>query len=336
MEHIDLVPLWAAILGFAVLMYILLDGFDLGVGMLLLFRRDERERDRMIASVAPVWDFNETWLVFGATGLLAAFPGAFSVALPALYFPVAVMLLGLMFRGVAFEFRDIPGARKAVWNVAFAGGSLIATFAQGVVLGMFVVGFPQTNGQFTGSSWDWIRPFPLFTGFGLVAGYALQGATWLVMKTEGELEQWARRISRAAMFVVFACVLAVSIWTPLMSPRIATRWFSWPNIAFFAPVPILSVLLAVLLVRGTRRGHVATPFVCSVGLFFLSFTGLVISLWPFVAPPSMSLRLAASAPVAQEFLMIGTAFILPVLIVYVVWSYWVFRGKVRQDIGYHM
>jgi cytochrome bd-type quinol oxidase subunit 2 len=334
MEALDLTPLWAAILAFGVLMYVLLDGFDLGVGMLFLLRADEHERHLMVTSVSPVWDFNETWLVLGGAGLMAVFPRAFAVIVPAVYFPILLMLLGLLFRGVAFEFREVPYARRFIWDRGFAWGSLIATFSQGVVLGMFIQGFPVANGQFAGTSWDWVRPFPLLTGAGLVAGYLLQGATWLVLKTEGELQQWARRVARNAMYVVFAFIALVSIWTPLSDARIAARWFTWPNIVWFAPVPILTVALAWRLIRGTHRGDEVAPFVCSVGLFFLGFSGLVISLWPFIAPPSITLWDAAASPVSHEFLMIGTAFILPVLIFYVLWSYWVFRGKVRHDIGY--
>ncbi len=334
MHALDLVPLWAAILGFGVLMYILLDGFDLGVGILFLLRRSDADRDLMIESVSPVWDFNETWLVLGGTALLAAFPGAFAIVVPAVYFPILVMLLGLVFRGVAFEFRGVPRAHKGLWNVAFCIGSLLATFAQGVVLGMFVEGFPQANGQYIGTSWSWIRPFPIFAGFGLIAGYTLQGATWLIMKTEHDLQQWARHVAQRAMVLVFIFIAAVSLWTPLTSARIAARWFSWPNIAFFSPVPIVTVVLAALLVWGARGKREVLPFVCSVGLFFVSFTGLVISLWPYIAPPSMTLWDAASSPVTHEFLMIGTAFVLPILIMYVVWSYWVFRGKARGHTGY--
>ena len=334
MQALDLVPLWAAILGFAVLMYILLDGFDLGVGILFLLRTREADRDVMVESVSPVWDFNETWLVFGSTALLAAFPAAFAVVVPAVYFPVLLMLLGLIFRGVAFEFRGVPRANRKLWNLAFCLGSLVATFAQGIILGMFVQGFPQANGHYVGTSWDWIKPFPIFTGLGLIAGYTLQGATWLIMKTEGDLQEWARHVAQRVMVLVFAFIAGVSVWTPLMSTRIATRWFSWPNIAFLSPVPIVTLGLAVMLVHSARKKREVLPFVCSVGLFFVSFSGLVISLWPYIAPPAMTLWQAASAPVSHEFLMIGTAFVLPILIMYVVWSYWVFRGKMRGESGY--
>ena len=332
---LDLVPLWAGILSLAVLMYVLLDGFDLGVGILFFFRRDDEDRDVMVATVAPIWDFNETWLILGGGGLLAVFPLAFAVIIPAVYFPILLMLLGLLFRGVAFEFRDAPEARKHLWNTAFAYGSLIATFAQGVVLGNFIRGFPVEGRVFSGTSWDWIAPFPLLTGLGLVVGYSLLGATWLFMKTEGELQDWARRMSRWFLLGLLAFIVTVSVWTPLEEPRIAQRWFSLPNLVYFSPVPILTAVLAWLLWWALNKGRDVLPFLCAMGLFFLSYTGLIISLWPYVAPPSITLWDAAAPPMSQQFLMVGTMFLLPVILLYVFWSYWVFRGKVRAGMSYH-
>jgi cytochrome d ubiquinol oxidase subunit II len=332
---LDLVPLWAAILALAVFMYVLLDGFDLGVGMVFLLRRDAVERQLMINSVAPVWDFNETWLILGGGGLLAVFPLAFSIIVPAVYFPILLMLLGLIFRGVAFEFREVVGARKWIWDGAFGYGSLVATFSQGVVLGMFIQGFPIHGRVFIGTSWDWVAPFPLLTGVGLIFGYALQGTTWLVLKTEGELQEWARGMAKKVLFGVVAFILLISIWTPLKDARISARWFSFPGSLLFAPVPVLTTLLVWTLWSALEKRKEVVPFVCSIGLFFLAFTGLVISIWPFIAPPSVTLWDASNAPLAQQFLLIGTMFLLPVIVLYVVWSYWVFRGKVRGDMGYH-
>ncbi len=332
---LDLVPLWAGILSLAVLMYVLLDGFDLGVGMLFFFRKHDEDRDLMVASVAPVWDFNETWLILGGGGLLAVFPLAFAIIMPAVYFPILLMLLGLVFRGVAFEFRDAPAARKRLWNVAFAYGSLIATFAQGIILGNFIRGFPVSGRSFSGTSWDWIAPFPLLTGLGLMVGYCLLGATWLIMKTEGELREWARGMARWFLLGLLAFIVMVSIWTPLEQARIAQRWFSFPNIVLFSPVPLLTAALALLLWRSLKRNRDVLPFVCTMGLFVLAYTGLIISLWPYVAPPSVTLWDAATAPMSQQFLIVGTMFLLPVILLYVFWSYWVFRGKVRAGAGYH-
>ena len=310
--HLDLVPLWAGILALAVFMYVLLDGFDLGVGMLFAFRRDAHERNVMISSVAPVWDFNETWLVLGGGGLMAVFPLAFAVIIPAVYFPILLMLLGLLFRGVAFEFREVEGARKGIWDRGFFWGSLLATFAQGVVLGQFITGFEVEGRAFSGTSWDWLAPFPLLVGVGLVFGYLLQGATWLVMKTEGELQDWARVMARRCLWGVLAFI-ALIFW--------------------FAPVPVLTLVVAGVLLRGLRSGAEVLPFLCSFGLFFLAFTGLVISLWPYIAPPSITLWDAAASQKSQAFMMVGTLFLLPILLGYVTYSYWVFRGKVKG--GYH-
>jgi cytochrome d ubiquinol oxidase subunit II len=266
---------------------------------------------------------------------MAVFPLAFAIVMPALYFPVLAMLLGLVFRGVAFEFREVEGARRGVWDRGFFWGSLVATFFQGVILGNFIQGFPVQDRQFAGTSWDWLTPFPLLTGAGLVAGYALQGATWLVMKTEGELQAWARGMAQRCLWGVLLFIALISIWTPLVDARIAERWFSLPNLLYFLPVPLLTLVLAVLLRRALQQGRDVLPFLCSFGLFFLAFTGLVISLWPYVAPPSITLWDAAVAPKAQAFLMVGTLFLLPVILLYVAWSYWVFRGKVRAGHGYH-
>jgi cytochrome d ubiquinol oxidase subunit II len=289
----------------------------------------------MVASVAPVWDFNETWLILGGGGLLAVFPLAFAIIIPAVYFPILMMLLGLVFRGVAFEFRDAPEARKQLWNVAFAYGSLVATFAQGVVLGNFIRGFPVSGRSFSGTSWDWIAPFPLLTGLGLMVGYCLLGATWLVMKTEGELQLWARGIARGFLLGLLAFIVLVSIWTPLQDARIAQRWFSFPNLVLFSPVPLLTAALAFLLWRSLKQGRDVLPFCCAMGLFVLAYTGLIISLWPYVAPPSVTLWDAATAPMSQQFLIVGTMFLLPVILLYVFWSYWVFRGKVKAGMSYH-
>ncbi|HYF60999.1 MAG TPA: cytochrome d ubiquinol oxidase subunit II [Burkholderiaceae bacterium] len=342
---IDLVPLWAAILALAVFMYVLLDGFDLGVGMLFALRRAPEDRDTMVATVAPVWDFNETWLILGGGGLMAMFPLAFAILIPAVYFPILLMLLGLLFRGVAFEFREVS-TRRRIWDNGFWLGSLLATFAQGTVLGTYVEGLPVRDRAFAGTSWDWIGGFPLLTGLGLVAGYSLLGATWLVMKTEGELQRWARGVARAALLGMLAFIVMVSVWTPWSQPAIAERWFSWPNLAWLAPVPVLTASLSLLawraLVAGdraaadapTRRGLDVAPFACAMGLFTLSFAGLAISLWPNVVPPSVTLWDAAAPVRSQTFLVVGTMFLLPVILGYVFWSYWVFRGKVRAG-GYH-
>ncbi|HJQ63681.1 MAG TPA: cytochrome d ubiquinol oxidase subunit II [Burkholderiales bacterium] len=332
---LDLVPIWTVILAVSVFMYVLLDGFDLGVGILFPFAPDDAARNTMMGSVTPVWDGNETWLVMGGIGMLTAFPVAFSIIFPALYFPVLAMLLGLIFRGVAFEFRPTAMTSRKNWDRAFFWGSLVATFAQGCILGKFVLGFETSGRQYAGSTWDWVHPFVLAVGVGLVFGYVLLGATWLVMKTEGTLQAWARAKARIALFGVLAFIVMVSVWTPLLHDRIAERWFSWPNIAYFSPVPVITALLALWLWRTLSRGSDAAPFFAAMGLFAISYLGLAISLFPYIVPHRITLWEAATAPEGQAFLLIGTLFLIPIIFMYVGWSYWVFRGKVRADAGYH-
>ena len=332
---LDLVPIWTVILAVSVFMYVLLDGFDLGVGMLFPFAPDDAARNLMMASVAPVWDGNETWLVMGGIGLLTAFPVAFSIIFPALYFPVLAMLLGLLFRGVAFEFRATAVTSRKHWDRAFFWGSLVATFAQGCVLGKFVLGFEVNGRQYAGTTLSWIHPFVLAVGVGLVFGYVLLGATWLVMKTEGALQDWARAKAGFALFGVLGFIAVVSIWTPFLHPHIAARWFSWPNIIYFSPVPAITGLLALWLWRALGRDSDVVPFLAAMGLFALSYLGLAISLFPYVVPHTITLWEAATAPEGQAFLLIGTLFLIPVIFMYTGWSYWIFRGKVRSDAGYH-
>jgi cytochrome d ubiquinol oxidase subunit II len=332
---LDLVPIWTVILAVSVFMYVLLDGFDLGVGILSPMAPDDAARDTMMASVAPVWDGNETWLVMGGIGMFAAFPTAFAIIFPALYFPVLAMLLGLIFRGVAFEFKPSAVTSRKHWDRAFFCGSLIATFAQGCVLGKFVFGFEVSGRQFAGSAFDWVHPFVLAVGVGLVFGYSLLGSTWIVMKTEGALHDWAVRKARVALLGVLAFIVMVSVWTPLLQERIAERWFSWPNMVVFAPVPVITALLALWLWRSLARGPDAAPFIAAMGLFFMCFSGLAISLFPYIVPHTLTLWDAAGAPEAQAFLLIGTLFLIPIIFTYTGWSYWVFRGKVKGDAGYH-
>ncbi|MEO9132173.1 MAG: cytochrome d ubiquinol oxidase subunit II [Sphingomonas sp.] len=336
MNTIDLVPIWTLILGLGVFFYVMLDGFDLGVGILFGFAPDTQSRNLIMNSIAPIWDGNETWLVLGGIGLLAAFPLAFAIIIPAVYFPIAIMLLALVFRGVAFEFRYRDLEHKTFWDHGFSYGSAIATFAQGLVLGAFIQGFKVDGRHFVGSSFDCFTPFSLLTGVALVFGYTLLGAGWLILKTEGELQMFARRAGRIAFIAVLVAVAVVSIWTPLADPTIANRWFAWPHPLYLAPVPIVTVLFGILEWRalGGRYGE-AMPFIAALGLFLMSYLGIAISLWPYIVPHRYTLWDAASSQGTQAFLLIGTLFLLPVILLYTGWSYWVFRGKVRHDIGYH-
>ena len=332
---LDLVPLWTGLLGLAVFYYVVFDGFDLGVGILYGLVPDEGRRTIVMNSIAPIWDGNETWLVFGGIGLMAAFPLAFAIIIPAVYFPILIMLLALVFRGVAFEFRFKHPRLKRFWDRAFNGGSLVATFAQGVVLGTFIQGFKIDGRHFAGTSFDWLTPFALLTGLALIFGYSLLGAAWLVLKTEGELQAWARQAGRICLIAVLAAILAVSIWTPAVNPDIARRWFSWPNIGLLSPVPVITALIAVGEWFAFSRRYELMPFVGAVGLFLMSFIGIAISLWPMIVPYRYTLWQAASSESTQAFLLIGTLFMLPIILMYTAWSYWVFRGNVREGAGYH-
>ena len=269
---IDFVPIWTVILGLGVFFYVLLDGFDLGVGILYGFAPDTPSRNLVMNSIAPVWDGNETWLVLGGVGLLAAFPLAFAIIIPAVYFPILVMLLALVFRGVSFEFRFRDAEHRTFWDHAFNYGSVIATFAQGIVLGAFIQGFKVDGRHFAGSSWDCFTPFSILTGVALVFGYALLGAGWLILKTEGDLQRWARRLGRGAFLGTLIAVAAVSIWTPLMDAGIAHRWFDWPNIAFLSPVPVITAIIAFFEWRALANDRAeVVPFVAAVGLFTMSY-----------------------------------------------------------------
>ena len=332
---IDFVPIWTVILGLGVFLYVLLDGFDLGVGILYGFARDRQSRNLVMNAIAPIWDGNETWLVLGSVGLLAAFPLAFAIILPAVYFPILVMVLSLVFRGVAFEFRFRDSEHRSFWDHGFCYGSALATFAQGIVLGSFIQGFQTDGRHFSGGSFDCFTPFSLLTGVALICGYGLLGAGWLILKTEGELQNWARRLGLWCFFAVMIAVGAVSLWTPLMEAAIAQRWFAWPNILFLSPVPIITGLLAFYEWRALIGRAEIAPFVGAIGLFVMSYIGIAISLWPMIVPYKFTLWEAASSPSTQAFLLVGTLFLLPVILMYTGWSYWVFRGKVRADIGYH-
>jgi cytochrome d ubiquinol oxidase subunit II len=335
MPTLSLVPVWTVILAMAVFFYVALDGFDLGVGMLYNFAPDRRARDLLMNSIAPIWDGNETWLVLGSLGLLAAFPLAFAIIIPAVYFPILLMLLALIFRGLAFEFRYRDAEHRTFWDHGFAYGSALAAFAQGVVLGAFIQGFHVEGRHFAGSSFDFFTPFAAFTGVALMFGYALLGAGWLVIKTDGELQDWARALGRRALIGTALAIAVVSLWTPLIDPHIAARWFSWPNIAALAPVPLITAGLIGFVWWSLDRGSDYGPFMGALGLFVMSYLGIAISLWPMIVPGHYTLDEAAASESTQAFLLVGTLVLLPVILLYTGWSYWVFRGKVRADIGYH-
>jgi len=330
----DFTYFWVAIIGFGVLMYVLADGFDLGVGILFPFAQDENERDIMMNSVAPVWDGNETWLILGGAGLLAAFPLVYTVFLPALYIGVFLLLAGLIFRGVAFEFRfKASPEKKHLWNIAFCGGSFLASFAQGAVVGSYIQGFKTENFRYVGGAFDWVTPFTVMTGLGMVIGYALLGATWLVLKTEGPLQERVRRWARTLLIGMMGFFVLVSLWTPMIDSYVNDRWFG--NVTWLWILPALTVLVAVLIWRWIKTGSDAQPFIGTILLFGLFYAGLLFSKWPYVVPPHYTFHDAASAPESQLFLLVGVLFVVPFVLMYTAWTYYVFRGKVTSSSGYH-
>ncbi len=333
---IDLALLWAIIILFGILMYVIMDGFDLGIGILFPFVPNKEDRDVMMNTVAPVWDGNETWLVLGGAGLLAAFPLAYSVILSAFMLPLVFMLLGLIFRGVAFEFRfKAHDHKRHWWDKAFIVGSITATFFQGVTLGAYMHGIEVVGRSYTGGPLDWIAPFPLFTGLGLVAAYALLGCTWLIFKTEGALHDRMLQLAKPLTLVLLGVIGIISIWTPLTHSAIAQRWFSLPNLFWFAPVPVLVLLVAYWLLRSLQREPHAGPFLLTLALIFLGYSGLGISIWPNIIPPDISIWDASAPPQSQGFALVGALLIIPFILMYTAWSYYVFRGKVVAGEGYH-
>ena len=327
--------IWAALIGTAVALYVILDGFDLGVGILFPFAKHDRERDQMVASIAPFWDGNETWLVLGGAGLLVAFPQAYAVIMPAFYMPMIVMLLALVFRGVAFEFRAVAQTSKRYWNFAFAAGSTVAALCQGMILGGLIQGVKVENGAYGGGPFDWVTAFALACGVGVAVGYALLGATWLVMKTEGAVADRGRQHAKMLLLGVLAFMALVSLWTPLSVPRIFERWFSLPNFFFLWPVPLFTAATAYAAWRWLERGRDVLPFLASVVLFLLGYLGLVISTFPYLVPPTLTIWQTAAVPASQIFMLIGTLMLLPLIFGYIVFVYWLFRGKVREGESYH-
>ncbi|WP_437889770.1 cytochrome d ubiquinol oxidase subunit II [Phytobacter sp. V91] len=334
---IDLSLIWFVIIVFATLMYIVMDGFDLGIGILFPAVKNATDRDVMVNSVAPVWDGNETWLVLGGAALFGAFPLAYAVIVDALTIPLTLMLIGLIFRGVAFEFRfKATPAHRPFWDKAFTGGSVLATFSQGVVVGAVINGIPVSAHSYAGGAFDWLTPFTLFCGFGLMMSYALLGATWLIMKSVNPLAGRMRRCARTLLLILLAVFAVISLWTPLSHPAIAARWFTLPNLCYLLPVPGLVALLSLWQWRklDDPRSH-RLPFILTLGLMFLGFAGLGISIWPHIIPPAVTLWQAAAPVQSQGFMLPGALLIIPIILVYTFWSYYVFRGKVQHGEGYH-
>ncbi|RYM10475.1 cytochrome d ubiquinol oxidase subunit II [Sphingobium cupriresistens] len=331
---IDLTIVWAGIIAFAVAAYVVMDGFDLGIGILFPRFRVGAERDMAMNSIAPVWDGNETWLVMGGGGLLAAFPLAYAIVLPALYAPLIAMLLGLVFRGVAFEFRWRDPAHRRFWDFAFSAGSIVATLAQGIVLGALLQGITVEGRAYAGGWWEWLSPFSIATGVSLVIGYALLGACWLIWKTHGALHDQARAMARFLLPALLVAIAVISAWTPFLEGRYYQRWFEWPGVLASAQMPLLVALTGFLAWRAIGKGRDWSPFVLTLLLFGLSMIGLAISIWPDVIPGRISIWEAAAPERSQVFMLIGAGIMVPIILAYTIWAYWVFRGKVDET-GYH-
>ena len=332
---IDLPTIWAGLIAFSVLAYVVLDGFDLGIGILFPLFPEAHDRDVMTNSVAPVWDGNETWLVLGGGGLMAVFPLAYATVLPALYVPIILMLLGLVFRGVAFEFRFRTRRWKPVWDWGFFLGSLVAALMQGIALGALVQGIEIADRQYAGGWWDWLTPFTLLTGAGLAIGYTLLGATWLNLKTHGDLQARARRIAIIAAVATIALIGAVSLWTPFLDRTYFERWFGWPTAFFSAFVPLLVAASAFGLWHGLTTDKHLQPFLCALGLFALSFIGIGISFYPYIVPGALTIHAAAAPDASLGFLLAGAVVLIPIILAYTGYAYWVFRGKIDPSEGYH-
>jgi len=317
---IDLPFIWAALIAIAVLAYVLLDGFDLGVGILFLGYQRGEERDIAMNSVAPVWDGNETWLVLGGGGLFAVFPLAYAVVMPALYAPIIAMLLALVFRGVAFEYRWRTKRGRFLWDWSFAVGSIMAAFAQGIALGALVQGIAVDGRAYAGGWWDWLTPFSVLTGVALVVGYSLLGATWLVLKTEGDIQQQARAYAVRAGVALLVLIGIVSLITPYLNPAYLERWFAWPTAAFSVIVPALVLGCAYLLFTGLNRGYDFQPFLASLGIFLLCYIGIGISFYPYMVPPSLTIWQVAAPDESLMFLLVGALILLPLIIAYTAYA----------------
>lgn len=326
---LDLPLLFAFVLAFAVAMYVVMDGYDLGIGILFPFAPTEADRDMMMNSIAPFWDGNETWLVLGGTLLIAAFPAAYAVLLPALYVPLMVMLFALIFRGIAFEFRFRAERLRRWWDWSFASGSALAGFCQGLILGAFIDGVPVRGAP----TFGFLSGFAVASGLGVLAGYALLGATWLILRTSSDTAAFGRRAAKPALILTLAFIALVSLWTPLAHGEIAARWFSLPNILFLWPVPFVTALVSWIIWRAIPSARESVPFLGSIGLFLLALLGLGVSLFPYAVPRSLTIWQAATATSTLEFVGVGVLIILPIILAYLGYTHWLFRGKTSGGYG---
>lgn len=324
---------WCGIIAFGVIMYVLLGGFDIGIGIMSVFIKNDDDRDLMISTILPVWDGNQTWLVFGGAALYGAFPLAFSIILPLMYIPLLLMVVALLFRGIAFEFRLKAIKTKRLWNNCFFFGSVCATVAQGFILGTFVRGFDFTD---TGlqAMYQWFNPFGVFCALGLICGYILLGADYLIIKTTNRLQQKSYKIATVVQYLILLGFIAVSLWSPFLDPAIKQRWFNPDNMPYLAILPILTMLFFCVHWYALKKQYEKIPFWCAIGMFVMCYIGFIISSYPYIVPREYTYMQAAAPNSSLLFMLIGACIMLPALLYYTYHSYRIFRGKVTEKIGY--
>lgn len=331
----EIALIWYGIIGLAVFIYVVLDGFDLGIGILFPFASNRAERDLMMNSIAPVWDGNETWLVLGGGGLFAVFPLAYSVTMPAFYAPVTIMLLGLVLRGVSFEYRFKTKKGKFLWDKAFFVGSLSATVMQGIMLGTLLQGIEMNGRAYSGGWFDWLTPFTLFCGLSTVCAYVLLGGCWLIMKLPEDIAERYYSVTKHWGLGLVLCISVVSVWLPFTNDIIFNRWFSLPNGVIYLVVPLAALLFVRQIFKALNECKGRRAYLFGVGLFLISFVGFAISTYPYIVPFTLTYAEAAAPASSLTFLLVGTCFLLPAIIGYSAYAYWVFRGRLNHEDRYH-
>lgn len=332
-SFIDLPLIWSLLIATAIFLYVLLDGFDLGIGILFPFAPSDKCRDRMMNSIAPFWDGNETWLILGGAGLFVVFPLAYAILLPAFYVPIIIMLLSLVMRGVAFEFRfKAEGSSKTLWDYAFHFGSLGAAFAQGMILGGFIEGISVEGRNFTGTPFDWATGFSVMVGIAMVFGYSLIGATWLIMKTQDVTQIWARKVGSYVLGFVGIFMTLVSICVPFVNEEIKNFWFSKPNFFLLSPIPLLTATIFTLLWKdlNTKKKE-CRPFFLSIAIFFLGYLGLGLSIFPWIIPYNYTIWQAAASGPSLSLMLVAVVPLLPLVLGYTGYCYYIFRGKTSHE-----
>lgn len=332
--QLDLAFVWAGIIAFGIIMYVILDGFDLGIGILSIFVKSDEDRDLMISTIMPVWDGNETWLVFGGAALYGAFPRAFSEILPAAYLPIYIMVLALLFRGVAFEFRLKATWSKKLWDYSFFGGSLLAILMQGELLAMLIQGFTLTNEGHVVANVSWLNPFGIFCGIALTIGYTLLAADWLIIKTIGRLQEFCYKVAGYSQYLLAACALIVSVWTPLISPEIFYKWFDVARMPYLAVFPAITLYAVYRHYVALIKKEEKLPFRYAILVFIMCYLGFAYSCYPYIVPRAITYMEAAAEDQSLLFLTYGAVAMLPALLYYTYYSYKVFRGKVTQKLEY--